>query len=521
LEKHEIVVIGGGHNGLIMAAYLAKAGLDVCVVEMRDKCGGAILTEELTVPGFKQDPFSADHGQLQANPLIRFDELGLKSKYGLKYVTYSPGNAFIFPDERALVVYGDVDKTCESISQFSMRDAEAYPKFLKACEGMSGILSNMFSPPPPFGTMISFLESSEVGREYLRLMMLSALDVAEDWFESEQMKSALVRSVSEILIPPQYKGTGNFVFKFAASGTVVVPVGGSGVLVDKLEACFRDNGGTIRLSSPVKSIKVEAGKAEGVVLNTGEEILATKATISTINVKHLFLDMLRPEEMPPGFPEKIKRIRQSVFVTMKQDIALNEALQYKAGGDVDKTAYVRIMLSMEDMLRMFEEFSYGIPQTRDMGMAELTLADPTRAPEGKHTLLVWQDEPYNLKEGGPAKWDEIKQEIVDGGLETIQKHTKNLTSENILGRFVRTPLDLERYNPTWIGGDAQQMALLLPQFFANRPITGWANYRTPVKNLYMCGACTHPGPGVFGSSRAAVPVIMEDLGINFKKVIAK
>ncbi len=523
MEKHDVVVIGGGHNGLAMAAYLAKAGLDVCIAERLDKCGGGVLTEEVTLPGFKHDPFAVDHAIIQANPLIRNDELGLKSKYGLNYIAYSPGNAFIFPDDSALVLYQDINKTCESISQFSERDAEAYPKFLKSCEEMSMILGEyMFGPPPSFGNMLSFLEASEVGRDYLKLILGSAMDVAEEWFESEEMKVALLRHVGEILITPQQKGTGNFVFKFAgAANGILIPEGGSGALSVALEACAKDYGVSIKTSISVKAIKIESGEAKGVVLDTGEEIIATKAVVSSLNVKQLFLDLLKPEEAPSGFQDKVRRLRQSYFITMKQDIALNEAPKYKAGGDVDKAVLIRITPYMEDLLRTFDDFSYGIPQTRDLGVGTPTLADPSRAPEGKHILFIWQDEPYNLKDGGPSKWDEIKQEIIDGGLETIRQHTTNLGPENILGRFARTPLDLERYNPSWPTGEAGHIGGTLDQLFSNRPLPGWGNYRTPVKKLYMCGASTHPGPGVSGASRAAVPVIMEDLGIDFRKVIAK
>ena len=136
-------------------------------------------------------------------------------------------------------------------------------------------------------------------------------------------------------------------------------------------------------------------------------------------------------------------------------------------------------------------------------------------------LYFSQDEPYNLKEGGPSRWDEIKQEIADAGLETLRQHTTNLGPENILGRFIRTPLDFERCNPAWLTGDANHIGPFLSQMFANRPLPGWGRYRTPVKKLYMCGASTHPGPAVNAASRAAMPVIMEDLGIDFKRVIAK
>ena len=176
---------------------------------------------------------------------------------------------------------------------------------------------------------------------------------------------------------------------------------------------------------------------------------------------------------------------------------------------------------MEDYLRIFDGFVYGIPNTRMPLMGVATLVDPSRAPEGKHTLYLYHFEPYNLKDGGSAKWDEIKQEIADGILEAAQEHTTNLGDENILGRWIFSPLDFERYNPAWIAGDFLHMGSFLTQLFANRPLPGWGQYKTPVKKLYMCGPSTHPGGGASGGGRAAVQAIMEDLGIDFKKVIAK
>ncbi|MFB0557000.1 MAG: phytoene desaturase family protein, partial [Dehalococcoidia bacterium] len=509
--------------GLVAAAYLLKAGLDVCVIESYDKCGGGAITEELTLPGFKHDSHSFYHSLLQVNPLISQDELGLKSKYGLKYINYDPGEAFIFPDDRALIQYQDIDKTCESIAQFSERDAEAYRRFIKAAGEMRRILVEfMFSPPPTFGNMISFLEASEVGREYLRIIMGSPLDLAEDWFESDEIRAACIRSAAETITLPQQQGTGQKAFVFSSGAfEIAIPEGGSGALSEALIACIRDNGGVIKISSPVKAIKIEAGEAKGVVLDTGEEIMATKAVVSSINVKQLFLEMLKPDELPAGFQEKVKRIKQKAYIVMPIDFALNEAPRYKAGGDVNKTAFVRICPLVEGLLRMYEDISRGIPQTGDVGVGTPTLVDPTRAPEGKHILFFWLHEPADLKEGGLSRWNEIKEQIADGALETLRKHTTNLGPENILGRSIRSPLDLERQNPAWPGGHAGHIGDNLSQLFANRPLIGWGHYRTPVKKLYMCGASTHPSSGINGGSRAAMPIIMEDLGIDFKKVIAK
>ena len=520
--KHDVVVVGGGHNGLVCAAYLAKAGLDVAVVERQAQCGGGVRTEELTVPGFRHDAFSSDHALIQGNPLIAQDELGLKAKYGLKYITHSPGTAFVFPDDRALVLYDELDKTCESNAQFSQRDAEDSPKFIETCREMEAILSfYMFSPPPAFGGMLSFLEASERGREYLRLILSSALEVAEDWFESEEVRAALVRSVSEVLIPPQQQGTGNFVFKFApAAGGVVIPEGGSGALTAALLAYLRDAGVTILPASPVASVKLESGEARGVVLESGEEVLAKRAVVASVHVRQLLLEMLPESAVPGSLRTALDRLRPSVFVTMKQDLALSEAPRFKAGAEVDDCLFVRLTRPLEEMLRMYDDFRRGVPQTKDLGIGTPTVADPTRAPAGKHVLFIWQHEPYKVS-GGALRWDELKAGIADGALRTLQDHTYNLGPDTILGRFVRSPLDLERYNPSWVGGDGNHIGVSLSQLFSNRPLPGWGQYRTPVGRLYLAGASAHPGPGVSGGGRAAAVRVMEDLGINVRKVLEK
>lgn len=197
---------------MTVAAYLAKAGVNVCVVERQDKIGGGVITREVTLPGFKHDLGAIMHMAVRANPLIHQDELSLVSKYGLKYVLPDPQLAVIFPDDRALVIYRDVDKTRESIAQFSKRDAEAYPRFVEYMKRMSRIAGvASFSPPIAFGRMVALLDESDDGREYLRIMLSSAEDIVDDWFESEQVKIGFTRFASEAMTSPRKRHRNHYV----------------------------------------------------------------------------------------------------------------------------------------------------------------------------------------------------------------------------------------------------------------------------------------------------------------------
>jgi phytoene dehydrogenase-like protein len=524
VEKHDVVIIGGGHNGLIVAAYLAKAKVDVCVVELQDMVGGCVITRELTLPGFKHDPAGAIHMMIQANPMLHQDELGLKSRYGLKYVSPDVPGAIVFSDDSALVIYKDIHKMYDSIKQFSTKDADAYLKlcgYLKKVTAPVGV--GMFAAPPRFGAMMSFLDSSEEGREYIRLILSSVQDVAEEWFESPHMRAAFGRWASEEMIGPREKGTGLYAAAWPLfhSWGLTMPVGGSGALSEALASCIRDNGGTIRLNAAVTKVIVENGTAKGVITEGGDQIMAKKAVVSNVNVKQLFLQMLSDGEVSAAFREKIGKLKASSFAPLVQAIALNEAPKFKAGGDVQKAPFVEISPFTEELLRLYDDYSYGVPNAGMPIMGISTIVDPTRAPAGKHTLYLYHFEPYHLRDGGAAAWDKVKEKIADMVLETARQHCTNLDSGNILGRWIASPLDYERMNPALIEGDIGHIGSFLNQSFGNRPLPGWGQYKTPIQGLYMCGASTHPGVGITGGGRATARVIMDDLGIDFKKVIGK
>lgn len=533
-KEHDIIVVGGGHNALTCAAYLVKAGLDVCVVERNPNLGGAACTLEGPVPGFRHDPCAVGHLLIQINPLIVNDELQLISKYGLKYCSQAdidpnltePLIAFIFPDDRVFIVYRDVENTCKSVEQFSKRDAEAYRSFYEASvKGLGAMVQGFYTPPPTLGSLVSLLDQSEEGREMLRYMMLSTMDILNDWFESEEIKIALSRYVAEIGVNPMANGTGINLFLMLPmmhEYPVKYAAGGGGELSKILGRSIEDRGGTVKTSSPVKSFKVVGGEAKGVILESGEEILAKKAIVTSSHPRQTFLEMLEEKDLPSGFRRKVENLKYgSTGIT--QHLALNKTLRYTAGEEASRSSYLYICCaSMESNLRMFDEFRYGVTRTDSPIMITPTLFDTSgkRAPKGKHYTYVCHYEPFFLADGKPDGWDKIKQEVADGVLDTIRKHTPDLTDDNLLGRVIYTPWDIVRLVPSMQRGDIMQISTELAQMYGNRPLPGYGNYKSPVAKLYMTGAYTHPCGGVSGGSgRAAAMIVMEDLGIDFGKVI--
>jgi len=418
----------------------------------------------------------------------------------------------------------DIEKTCESIARFSKADAMAWPDFCRnAAQTMKAGSRAMSGVLPPMGKLLSFLEASEEGREYWRVFLSSCLDVVGEWFESREVKAALCRYACDYMASPREYGTGfNAISGLALiqNWGLALPVGGSGTLSEALASYIRDNGGTVVVSTPVSGIKVERGEVKGVILDSGDEVKASKGVVSNLNVKQLFLQMLRSEDLPDGFQTKVERLKHSRYSYINYLVALNEAPYYTAGPEVNRTASVAITPYLEEMLRALDDIIYGVPRALLPFVTAHSLEDPTRAPAGKHALSLLHFAPYSLKDGGPSAWDDVKHKVADDLVNLARKHITNLTAENILGSSVMSPLDIERYNPAMVHGDVLHIAHLPSQYFSDRPLPGWGQYRGPIKKLYMCGASNHPGGGVVGSGRSTAQVVMEDIGIDFKKIAA-
>ena len=520
-DTHDIVVIGGGHNGLTAAAYLAKAGLDVCVVERQPYVGGGAITIESNAPGFKHDLASTAHIFIQANPLLLHDELGLKSKFGLQYVYADehPAVSVLFPGGEHLSFYRDLEKTCESIATVSPHDAEAYRRFASWCQPiLQMLIGGFFGPPPPFGPLFAQLDQPGPGRSLLRATQMSCLDILDDWFENDLVKAFLARYVTEIIVGPDDVGSGCFLFimvPLVHTFGMGVPIGGSGALSQALARSIEARGGTIRTGETVAAVTLSGGRATGVTLESGEQIVARKAVIGDVNVRQL-PGLIGDALLGPDFVQQANNVKPSVFSGVNINLALNDPPAYGLGPEVDSSFLVELCPYLPQMRQAFDGYKYGIPGTDMPGVVCSTLLDPSRAPEGKHTLYAYQYGPNTLAEG---TWPDRKAEIADAVLTNYRHYAPNVDDSNIIGTTVNSPDDLSAMNISWINGDPLHLRNMIAQYFSHRPFAEAGYYKLPPEAMYLCGPSTHPGGGITGGARAAAMVVLEDLGFDFEKVV--
>ncbi len=524
-EQYDVVVAGAGHNGLIAACYLAKAGLKVCVVEQGEEVGGGTKSSELTAPGFISDHCSVAHTMIQANPVIRDDELQLKAKFGLQYVNPEKMTAMIFDDGRVLEFYSDVERTCQSIAQFSQHDADAYRRFcMQVFTTLDMIAMGMYNIPPSAGVQAAMLDGSPEGQEMLRAQSISAFDLINEWFENDLIKIALARYASESMTNPFDNGTGfgfYIILPYMHRYGTGIPVGGSGALAESLERCLRHYGGELRLGSNITEFRHNGSDVSGVVLDNGEEILGKKAVVTTLNAKQMFPHMLPGFQMPEHFVRRVKNNKLASIRAMNVHLALHEEPKYKVGNGVDDFFWIeRAHSHLSDFRQAFLDQENGIPRRDMVGYIGQHKVDPSRVPAGKSLMYLYAFMPYELENGGARRWDEVGEQVARGFVDDLRELTTNMTDDNIIGISWRTPLDIERDNPAMVGGDIGHMGPYAWQLGGNRPAPGYGQYKSPVGKLYMAGGSTHPGGGVTGGSgRNVAQVLFEDLGLNFDKVI--
>jgi phytoene dehydrogenase-like protein len=495
----DVVVAGAGHNSLVTAAYLAKAGFECLVLDARPVIGGNTATEELTLPGFLHDSCSTAHNLIQANPAIK--ELGLED-YGLEYLHPDPVVHVPFPDGASITQWRDLDRTCDELARFSPRDADGYRRLIADYDEAKAV----------FGAY----RNSPIGRaprpedvldaRWRRRLAMSAWDVIRGEFDDEHVRAFMLWMALMTVQPPDRPGTGLLAYSLVygrQQHSWTLPRGGSAALPLALARLIEERGGTILTGRRVTGLVLEGGRCAGVETENGETFRARRAVVSTIHVKHL-LEMAPRELWGDDFAAAVDAWRPGLAL-FPTHLATTAA---PAFGDVVPVA-AGIAPSVDRLLRLGADAERGLLADDDPVLLVIcaTVADPSRAPEGRHVLKIIGFQPYELA-GGAERWDEVKEDVARKNVEQLRRYAPNLTEETVLAQVVKSPVDLERMNAhnwhgTCHGGDmspAQSGALR----FASR---------TPIPGLYQTGATTHPGGSVSAApGRNTALVVLEDLG---------
>ena len=504
----DFVVAGAGHNSLITAAYLSKAGFSVLVLEGRPTIGGGCKTAEVCMPGFKEDLCSSVHGFIQSNPLLRDNELKL-NEYGLEYIDPDPIMHISFLDKASITMWKDSERTCAEYAKYSRKDADTFRRLMAENKAYKAARKANIRIP-----------GSDVWR---RRFAMSGYDLVKATFESDYIRSFHLGVGRFSSIPAGHPNTGKQLFSainIQASGRPM-PVGGSGMLPIALMRVIEGYGGVILTNMPVAQLIIENGKCRGVECRDGSRYRAHKGVISTIHIKHL-VQMAPKQLWGDDFVENV-RLMQPEHAMFVFHYATSEPPKYElADGSTISPAESVLMANPERILRSDFEHATGEVNLTDLPLQIVcpSIADSTRAPAGYHTLKLEGNLPYALKQG-PQHWDNIKQRVATSVFENFREFCPNLTEDKILGKFIQSPLDIERMNPAMWRGSVHAAAYGAAQSGDMRPVPGWAQYRMPIPGLYQTGSCTAPGGSVTGQpGRNAAGVILEDHGSSIAAAVA-
>ncbi len=499
-EHFDFVVAGAGHNSLVCAAYLAKAGYKVLVLEGRPTIGGGCKTAEVCLPGFKEDLCSSVHSGFQSNPALK--ELSL-ADYGLEYIDPELVMHIPFLDGASISVWRDLDRTCETIAKISTKDADTFRKLVPEYK--------------------SYVESGAAGRGSMRrakfwqqLNTMSGYDATGVLFESKHLRAASLACGHFGGVPGGDFNTGAQAFSLITQvlNGRPIPKGGSGMLSVALGRFIEAHNGVILTNKPVVRLVIEGAKCSGVECADGSKYRADKAVVSTIHLKHIV--NMAPRELWGDEFNTMVGAFQPEHAMIQFHYATTEAPRYPlAGGGTISSTEAVLMDSPESILLLNSYNARGEAWVEDtpLQIVSPSVGDPTRAPAGHHTVKIEGTMAYDLADGGPKHWDKIKEQVAEACFNRLRRVAPNLTADKVLAKFLESPLDIERMNPAMWRGSVHAGDRRLPQM---------ASYKMPIPGLYQTGACTPPGGSITGfPGRNAAAAIFKDLGSSIEEVGSK
>ncbi len=514
LPAVDAVVIGAGHNGLVCAAYLAAGGLDVAVVERRPVVGGAAVTEEFH-PGYRNSVCSYVVSLLEAKVV---EDLRLHD-HGLEIIPRPAGSFVPGPDGSYFLQGRNAAETARNIARFAPRDAESFEAFEREIESCVELVRPLILETPPNlgGGLRDLLKVLAAGnrlrrfpaerqRALLDLMTMSIGDYLESWFEWDLIKGAYgFEGVIGNMVDPYAAGSAYVLLHHAwgscdgRTGAWGYARGGMGSVSEAMARAAAKAGADIRVDTPVREVIVTGGAARGVVLSDGS-ILRARAVVANVNPKLLFRDLVDPAVLPRDFRRAMEswRCRSGTF---RMNVALAELPDFSCLPSSEQQPFhsssIDICPSLAYMSTAYHDArTKGWARAPIVSMCIPSTLDDTLAPPGRHVASLFCQH-FNPELPDGADWDDVKEEVADLIIETVDAYAPNF-ARSVIARQILSPLDLEREFGL-VGGDIFHGALHLDQLYSLRPAAGYADYRTPVRGLYMCGSGTHPGGGVTGA----------------------
>jgi phytoene dehydrogenase-like protein len=495
--QYDIIIIGGGHNGLVAATYLARAGLRVLVLERRNIVGGACVTEEL-FPGYRLSSCSYICHMLQEKVI---NDLELP-KHGFAVYRLVPARFQPFPDGRYLVSWEEPEKTAAEIARYSEHDARAYPEWVRFWERAARLLHRYFlTPPPSYAEIMANVRGTE-DEELLEILLTRSMrDLVEEYFESDVAR-AFTLSVQDMGDPRAPGSSLSYAYVrvnlLSNPQHVGIVKGGMGGITQAMAKAAQEAGVEIRSNAEVKTILIQNGEARGVVLQTGEEIHTT-LTVSNADPKRTFLKLVPREALDPGFIRQVESIStKAAYLKFHAAVSELPDISRYLGKDFDPhyLAQVKISPSIEYFERSWQDAKDGRPSSCPMMEVQIpSVYDPTLAPPGHHVVSIWVlYAPPRLREG---TWDEKRAEVGEHLIDTLTAYIPNFR-RSLLHWQLFTPYDIEQ-RVGLTDGNIRHIDIIPHQMFARRPLPGWSQYRAPLPRLYLCGGGTHPGGEVTGA----------------------